>query len=75
VAVGVGWVPLEPLPEPPQAVTVTVQVVVTAAHDEVVAGAELEEVTAQRASRSLARAAPTRAEVMAKKRILIDVLN
>jgi len=62
---------LEPFPEPellPQTVTVTV----FGAQDEVDAGAEL--VVAQRASISPAIAAPTRAEVMAMKRILMYVL-
>jgi len=58
----------------PQAVTVTVQVVVTGTQ-EADAVATLEElVTFQRASRSLAMAAPTRAEVRAKKRILMYYL-
>jgi len=61
---------LEPFPEPevPQTVTVTV----FGAQEEVEAGAEL--VVAQRASISPAMAAPTRAEVVAMKRIVMDVL-
>jgi len=71
VAVGLGEVLLDPLPGPPHAVTVTVQVVVTGAQLEVVKAAEL--VVTLRASRSLAMAAPIRAEVMAKKRIVTDL--